>query len=263
MQAKYGITDHKTTMEIVHQLKTSAGVDFKSTQMPDKITLPATVTVDGSEISLKDVDAAVSGVHMVRNQVDTPTAIEIDGDNNFEKYTSNLEKDLSKVTTITNFDKSVENAGKTIEAPNGSGEYLEYDDDGNLAYIYSNQKMAEEGKPAVSLTAGSADRLFEYDQSGEEISKIDYNENGIAYSKTYICDKQGTERTIYYNPNGSVKEFEDLDISENDVSKTTYYDKDGKPYKIHQTLYLGNAKNVNLEYEAENGWHLNRKVVDQ
>ena len=50
VQAKYGITDHKQTMEIVRQLKAQNNVDPKATNMPSNITLPENVTLkDGKQ----------------------------------------------------------------------------------------------------------------------------------------------------------------------------------------------------------------------
>lgn len=64
VQAKYGITDHKQTMEIIHQLKARNNVNPKSTNMPKEIELPDTVTLkDGSEVKLADINAEVDKSH--------------------------------------------------------------------------------------------------------------------------------------------------------------------------------------------------------
>ena len=64
VQAKYGITDHKQTMEIVRQLKAQNNVDPKATNMPSNITLPENVTLkDGTEVKMADIDAAVDQSH--------------------------------------------------------------------------------------------------------------------------------------------------------------------------------------------------------
>ena len=64
VQAKYGITDHKQTMEIVRQLKAQNNVDPKATNMPSEITLPDIVTLkDGTKIGLSDINAAVDQSH--------------------------------------------------------------------------------------------------------------------------------------------------------------------------------------------------------
>ena len=64
VQAKYGITDHNQTMEIVHQLKAQNNVDPKAANMPEEITLPDNITLkDGTEIKLADIDAAVDQSH--------------------------------------------------------------------------------------------------------------------------------------------------------------------------------------------------------
>ena len=63
VQAKYGISDHKTTMEIVHQLKSKAGVSRKDKEIPDTIALPSKVTVNNKEYSLQDINASVNPIH--------------------------------------------------------------------------------------------------------------------------------------------------------------------------------------------------------
>ena len=64
VQAKYGITDHNQTMEIVHRLKRQNNVDFNATNMPQEILLPDTVTLkDGTEVKLANKDAKVDTSH--------------------------------------------------------------------------------------------------------------------------------------------------------------------------------------------------------
>lgn len=64
--AKYGLDekkDYKTIMNIVHQLKSNMGIDFKSTTMPEKISLPSTINVNGENIKLADIQAKVNQEH--------------------------------------------------------------------------------------------------------------------------------------------------------------------------------------------------------
>ena len=64
VQAKYGITDHKQTMEIVHQLKAQNNVSLSATNMPKEVLLPDTITLkDGTEVKLTDKDAVVDTSH--------------------------------------------------------------------------------------------------------------------------------------------------------------------------------------------------------
>ncbi|MCM1010866.1 MAG: hypothetical protein NC390_08365 [Fusobacterium sp.] len=64
VQAKYGITDHKQTMEIVRQLKAHNNVDPKATNMPQEIELLDSVTLkNGEEIKITDIDAEVDKSH--------------------------------------------------------------------------------------------------------------------------------------------------------------------------------------------------------
>lgn len=64
VQAKYGITDHKQTMEIVRQLKAQNNVDPQATNMPKEIILPDIVTLnDGTEVKLTNKDAVIDTSH--------------------------------------------------------------------------------------------------------------------------------------------------------------------------------------------------------
>lgn len=64
VQAKYGITDHKQTMEIVHQLKAQNNVSPKATNMPKEITLPENITLkDGTEVKMADINASADQSH--------------------------------------------------------------------------------------------------------------------------------------------------------------------------------------------------------
>ena len=64
VQAKYGITDHKQTMEIVRQLKAQNNVDPKAANMPSEIILPENVTLnDGTQVKMTDINAVVDQSH--------------------------------------------------------------------------------------------------------------------------------------------------------------------------------------------------------
>ncbi len=72
VQAKYGITDHKQTMEIVHQLKAQNNVDKNATSMPKEINLPETLKMeDGTEVKMQDVDAKADTSHYKEKEVTT------------------------------------------------------------------------------------------------------------------------------------------------------------------------------------------------
>ncbi len=64
VQAKYGITDHKQTMEIVRQLKAHNNVNPQATNMPKEIELLDSIMLkNGEEIKLADIDAKVDQSH--------------------------------------------------------------------------------------------------------------------------------------------------------------------------------------------------------
>lgn len=64
VQAKYGITDHKQTMEIVRQLKAQNNADPKAANMPEEITLPDNIILkDGTEVKMSDINASSDQSH--------------------------------------------------------------------------------------------------------------------------------------------------------------------------------------------------------
>lgn len=64
VQAKYGIKDHKQTMEIVRLLKAQNNVNPKAANMPEEITLPDNITLkDGTEVKMSDIEVAVDQSH--------------------------------------------------------------------------------------------------------------------------------------------------------------------------------------------------------
>lgn len=78
--AKYGVSDHKTIMNIVHQLKDIAGIDYRTNnandkKMPSQITLPNEVTVDGQKFTL-NAEAAANPA-LVRTTPPPPPADEV------------------------------------------------------------------------------------------------------------------------------------------------------------------------------------------
>ena len=67
VQDEYGVKDHRTIMEIVHQLKDLAGPEYgkaknyKNTSMPKELTLPTTVTLaNGQTVTLTNPPEAVA-----------------------------------------------------------------------------------------------------------------------------------------------------------------------------------------------------------
>lgn len=72
VQAKYGVTDPKKTMEIVHQLKTQNNVSKNATSMPKEINLPETLKMeDGTEVKMQDVNAKADTSHYKEKEVKT------------------------------------------------------------------------------------------------------------------------------------------------------------------------------------------------
>lgn len=60
--AKYNVSDHKTIMNIVHQLKESNGVNKNNRTMPATLNLPNKVTVGDTEYTLNTTKAADAGL---------------------------------------------------------------------------------------------------------------------------------------------------------------------------------------------------------
>lgn len=204
VQAKYGITDYKTTMEIVHQLKKNANVRRSSSVMPSEIELPPTVKLkNGQEIALKDIDAKFDELNSVSAKVDVPQI----PDDLPQAYPQDKLAEIEKQVTIPQEYLAVkpENAGKTITQ--SDGKILEYNEDGKVLYVYNSEADLKANCPTVDFSHDYY-QINKYNEKGHKIGETYYNSNGnleFFVVNDGIDPKTGNnDRAIMYKTNGKV-----------------------------------------------------------
>lgn len=223
VQAKYGVTDHKTTMKIVHILKDKAGVRYSSNKMPPEITLLAKITLkDGEEFGLKNKDALVNMKHGLNTAPRiTPPANLTAG--NIPTGIDPLPEEQKKIE-IPTFEVKKGYANKTVEQDNGR--YFEYNAAGRVIRIYADEKAKDAKNNAVVIGYDdngnvSEYRLNSYDDKGYWTGGIRYDGSGD-FSDRWVNDKFDNNgnygRLTYYNADGSV----------NSVIDNCAYDEQGR-----------------------------------
>lgn len=219
VQAKYGITDHKTTMEIVHKLKDEVGVAYSANKMPDKITLLAKITLkDGTEVGLKNIDALVDMEH----GLDTAPSITPPAKLTVDEIPPKIDPLPQKISA---YEVKTDCADQTVKQDDGR--YFQYDADGRVEYVYADEKAKDAKHSAVIIRYDdngnvSYYELNNYDDKGRNIGWIEYDGSGDLI-QSFIYDKFDNNgnpgRETCYNADGSVK-F----ITDNQV-----YDEQGQP----------------------------------
>lgn len=223
VQAKYGVTDHKTTMKIVHILKDKAGVRYSSNKMPPEITLLAKITLkDGEEFGLKNKDALVNMKHGLNTAPRiTPPANLTAG--NIPTGIDPLPEEQKKIE-IPTFEVKKGYANKTVEQDDGR--YFQYNADGRVECIYADEKAKDAKNNAVVIGYDdngnvSEYRLNSYDDKGYWTGGIRYDGSGD-FSDRWVNDKFDNNgnygRLTYYNADGSV----------NSVIDNCAYDEQGR-----------------------------------
>lgn len=221
VQAKYGITDHKTTMEIVHKLKDEAGVAYSANKMPDEITLLAKITLkDGTEVGLKNIDALVDMEHGLDTAPRIAPPAKLTADEIPPKRGL-----LPQKIEIPTYEVKTDCANQTVKQDNGR--YFEYNADGRVERIYADEKAKDAKNDAVYISYDdngnvSYYQLNSYDDVGHLTMEIEHDGSGD-FSYCYVNDKFDDNgnygRQTYYNDDGSVKYIEDNHV----------YDEQGQP----------------------------------
>lgn len=224
VQAKYGITDHKTTMEIVHKLKDEAGVAYSANKMPDEITLLAKITLkDGTEVGLKNIDALVDMKHGLDTAPRITPPAKLTADEMPPKIDP-LPAEQQKIT-IPTFEVKTDCANQTVKQDDGR--YFQYDADGRVERIYADEKAKDAKNDAVYISYDdngnlSSYQLNSFDDVGHLTEEIEYDGSGdfsYCYVKDKFDDNGNCGRWTYYNADGSVKYIEDNHV----------YDEQGQP----------------------------------
>ena len=137
VQAKYGITDHKQTMEIVRQLKAQNNVNPKAVNMPKEITLPENIKLkNGTEIKMTDIGAAVDQSHWgykTKGKTGRYTITQ----NGKTKYYAADGTELKQ----SYFEAREASAAKRKVSENGSGRYSYTAENGDTYYFAADGTM--------------------------------------------------------------------------------------------------------------------------
>ncbi len=195
VQAKYGVTDHKTTMEIVHKLKDGMGIKYSSNSFPKEMKLLGSIKLaNGNTVELKNIDAEVKQAHRSVTIEHLP------------------EDKATVVNGLQVGDPSPKHKGFTIYAVRDDGDYwvatkdenkfLLCDRNGNVkeAQMFEGSKLVgtkyKNGKPTTTLW---------YDDQGNRSKKRDHIK-GITSS--YLTMSNGTkfQKSVY--DNGKIEWFQ-------------------------------------------------------
>jgi len=211
VQAKYGVTDHRTTMEIVHKLKENAGVRRFANTMPAEITLPAEVTLaSGTKVALKNTDALVNMTHNVANapRITPPQALaQADLPQPIEALTAEQQQ-----ITIPTYEVNTANAGKTVAVE--GGQYYRYDNAGRVINVYVDEAHKNAGNNSVRIKYDAQGNVTEYqqnsdDEQGHWMGAIQYDGTG-AFKDRWVNDQFDPDhpkqygRQTKYNADGSI-----------------------------------------------------------
>lgn len=205
--AKYNVSDHKTIMNIVHQLKDIAGKNYRTNNaddyiMPSQITLPNEVTVGEQKFTLT-ADAATNPalVSTVAPTPPTPAADEVvavDSDSPVEQ-TSTPDETPAPDTNVPMMMTSLTRPKNRVAIMPTTNEQDNYGRD--TLVIDSNNSGY------TTFDYG----LFFYNSN--PVQKVKYNMFGVVQSYTdYEYDQQGNKtREIVRNPAGFLMKYKNSD----------------------------------------------------
>lgn len=256
VQAKYGVTDHKATMAIIHQLKDTAGIRYNSKTMPDKVTLPPEMTVGGDTFKLKDIEGKIDEIHSAQSRITPPprkSKSEIP-----QKYSGTMP---AKSVTIPQYPVNKSKADQKVT--DDKGVTLQYDSEGRVICKYDTPEMLEKDNNSFRLyynTDGSLNeyQINHYDNDGNFSGAVDYNSKGklsYFFENQGIAAETGNYKTqIRYNANGkTLYYFTDNEYDEKDRNtKYNTYNPDGSLDSTWIMKYSNDGtKCRTLKYDAQ------------
>lgn len=255
VQAKYGVTDHKATMAIIHQLKDAAGIRYNSKTMPDKVTLPPEMIVGGDTFKLKDIEGKIDEIHSAQSRITPPP----------RKSKSEIPKKYSgtmpaKSVTIPQYQVDKSKAGQKVT--DDKGVTLQYDSEGRVICKYDTPEMLEKKNNSF--------RLWYNDDGNLNIYQINHYDNNRNLSGGFIYDSKGkldyffenqdidaktgnSKTQIRYNANGkTLYYFTDNEYDEKDRNtKYNTYNPDGSLDSTWIMKYSNDGKKCRtLQYDA-------------
>lgn len=261
VQAKYGVTDHKATMAIIHQLKDAAGIRYNSKTMPDIVTLPPEMTVGGDTFKLKDIEGKIDEIHSAQSRITPPprkSKSEIP-----QKYSGTMP---AKSVTIPQYPVDKSKAGQKVT--DDKGVTLEYDSEGRVIRKYDTPEMLEKDNNNYDYYYNF---LIYYNDNGSlnlyKIKNYDDNGNctgGVAYDSNgkldYFYENQGIDENtgkhkiqIKYNASGQTDTYiTDLEHDEKGRdTKYNIYNPDGSLFATLINKFSNDGtKCRGLQYDA-------------
>lgn len=256
VQAKYGVTDHKATMAIIHQLKDAAGIRYNSKTMPDIVTLPPEMTVGGDTFKLKDIEGKIDEIHSAQSRITPPprkSKSEIP-----QKYSGTMP---AKSVTIPQYPVNKSKADQKVT--DDKGVTLQYDSEGRVICKYDTPEMLEKDNNSFRLyynTDGSLNeyQINHYDNDGNFSKGVKYDSNGQldSFFENYdIAAETGNYKTqIKYNANGKTHYYiSDYEYDEkNRYTKCNTYNPDGSLDSTWIIKYSNDGtKRRTLQYDAQ------------
>lgn len=256
VQAKYGVTDHKATMAIIHQLKDAAGIRYNSKTMPDIVTLPPKMTVGGDTFKLKDIEGKIDEIHSAQSRIAPPprkSKSEIP-----QKYSGTMP---AKSVTIPQYPVNKSKADQKVT--DDKGVTLQYDSEGRVICKYDTPEMLEKDNNSFRLyynTDGSLNeyQINHYDNDGNFSGAVDYNSKGklsYFFENQGIAAETGNYKTqIKYNANGKTHYYiSDYEYDEkNRYTKCNTYNPDGSLDSTWIIKYSNDGtKRRTLQYDAQ------------
>jgi hypothetical protein len=223
VQAKYGVTGHKQTMEIVKAMKKLNGVDSKRTDIPKEIKLLNTVALKGGKkIKLQNIDAEVDKGHFKAKD---------SGSENPFAGVDNVPLSDAKYSKWVK-DTAVEVQQSLLEQAKAAFQQQQ-DKDGGAAKtanfvsgLWGSEKKVKEDinryeQQLESLTQAVEQSEGQYNIKFKEVYGIDYDqENVAAYLKKLAEDKATEEdyQKAFGTKNDIAKRVEDYNISQDNIA---------------------------------------------
>lgn len=210
VQAKYGITDHKQTMEIVRQLKAQNNVDPKAANMPKEITLPENIKLkNGTEIKMTDIDAAVDQSHWGYKTTSKTGRYTIT-QNGETKYYAADGTELKQ----SYFEAREASADKRKVSENGSGRYSYTAENGDTYYFEADGTQIEKEY---------------YERRENEYTAVNAQKEAVKNARTAFEQQQKQDgwagktadavSVLWNSDNRAVKVEEDLKTYENQIKE--------------------------------------------
>ena len=211
VQAKYGITDHATTMAIIRKLKSENNVNPTSTNIPKNITLLPTIDLgNGKTVSLTNLNGQVNhGLNAGYSRIE-PLG------NDERKL------DISQGFRIDDFvfkasEPQPANAGNVVDISDQvfGAAWAKYDNNGRVVAVYNSQAAAEANDERFWITYDAEGEVStftvnDYDAAGNPIGGVEYDSQGN-FSRRWVN---------YFPPNSN---------GANDGwTHKVFYDADGK-----------------------------------